>query len=124
MGFKEQPVFVNCAVLVETELKPLKLLKITKKIEKEMGRVKTFKYGPRKIDIDILLCEGLTINFKKLKIPHKDFLKRSFELLPSLEVAPNFVHPFFKKSLEEIAKDITFKKKAIKSIKPNIILTY
>lgn len=123
-GYRDQPVFVNLALLLETELKPLKLLKKIKKIEKEMGRIKTFKNGPRKIDIDILLSQEAFYKDKKLKIPHKNFLKRPFEFLPSLEISPDFVHPLLKKSLKEIGKDLSFKFKVVKSVKPDITLAY
>lgn len=111
-------------VLLVTDLKPLELLKRIKKIEKEMGRVKTFKNGPRKIDIDILLSEEVFFKDRKLKIPHKNFLKRPFEFLPSLEVSPDFIHPIQKKTLREIGERISFKLKAFKSIKPEITLAF
>lgn len=120
LGYKNQPIFINCALLIETDIKPINFLKKIKKIEKDLGRVKSFKNGPRKIDIDILLCENLISKFKKLKIPHKKFLKRAFEFLPSLEVAPSFIHPKFNKELKELSKKLIFKDKAYKSIKPQI----
>lgn len=123
-GYRDQPIFVNLTLLLQTDLKPLELLKKIKKIEKEMGRVKTFKNGPRKIDIDILLGEEVFFKNKKLKIPHKNFLKRPFEFFPSLEVAPHFIHPIEKKTLREIEEKISFKMKAIKSVKPEITLTF
>jgi len=117
VGYKDQPIFVNCSVLIETKLKPKELLRKIKKIEKNLGRVKTFKNGPRKIDIDILLCSDFIINEKKLKIPHKNFIERPFEFLPALEIAPDFKNPLLNKTLEEMKKDINFKYKAYKSIK-------
>lgn len=120
-GYKGQPIFINCAALIETDLFPLELLKKLKKIEKTLGRVKTFKNGPRKIDIDILLCSDYSVNYKKLKIPHKKFQERAFEFLPALEIAPDFRNPLSNKTLKEISKDISFKIKAYKSIKAEII---
>lgn len=120
-GYKNQPIFLNCALLIETEFKPIIFLKRIKKLEKDLGRVKSFKNGPRKIDIDILLCENLVSKFKKLKIPHKKFLKRAFEFLPSLEVAPSFIHPELNKKLNELSTSLIFKDKAYKSIKPQIV---
>lgn len=119
-GYRDQPIFVNCSVLIETNLNPKILLKKLKNIEKIMGRVKTFKNGPRIIDIDILLCDELKINYKKLKIPHKKFLKRPFEFLPSLEIAPSFIHPIEKKSLRDLSLILNFEKKAYRSIMPAI----
>ncbi len=119
-GFKDQPIFINLSVLIDTVLSPFEIFKINKKIEREMGRVKEFKNSPRIIDIDILLYENLVLITKKLKIPHKEFLKRPFTFFPSLEIAPNFVYTKKNKPLKEISKEINFSSKAYKSFKPKI----
>lgn len=121
-GFKDQPIFINCAVLIKTFLSPLKLLKKLKKIEKIMGREKNIKYGPRIIDLDILLYEKTIFKNKILQVPHKELLKRSFAFFPCLEIAPDFLHPIKNKKLIELKEELNFKDKAYKSFKPFISL--
>ncbi len=79
-GYKNQPKFLNTVWEIETELSPEKLLKTLKKIEKTVGRKKTFKWGPRVIDLDILIYGRKTINKKNLKIPHPQIKNRVFIL--------------------------------------------
>ena len=93
VDFINQPNFLNCVVEVQTSLGPEKLLLCVKKIEKEMGRVKTIDKGPRIIDIDILLYDNLLIDLPQLKIPHPLMTERDFVLKPLLEIAPELRHP-------------------------------
>jgi len=85
-GPGNQPKFLNAALKIRTELSPLKLLKNLKKIEKELGRTKTIRYGPRIIDLDILFYADKIINRKDLKIPHPKIFEREFVIRPLLEV--------------------------------------
>ena len=101
-GVKEQNNFYNCVVAIETELLPEDLLKRLKKIETETGRKKTFRWGPRVIDIDILYFNGLVYNSEKLRIPHPDLLNRDFFVIPLLELHQNIIHPGSNKKLSEI----------------------
>ena len=78
VDFINQPNFLNCVVEVQTSLGPEKLLLCVKKIEKEMGRVKTIDKGPRIIDIDILLYDNLIYKSNALEIPHKEICNRNF----------------------------------------------
>ncbi len=78
---------------METILEPLPLLQEIKKIELEMGRIPTFQYGPRLIDIDILLYDRLMMNSPELKIPHPQMKSRAFVLTPLVEIAPDLVIP-------------------------------
>lgn len=86
VGYKDQPDFLNQVIKVETELAPFQLLKTVKMIEKKMGRKKTFRWGPRVIDIDILLYNGVKINTKMLTIPHREIKNRDFLLILLKEV--------------------------------------
>ncbi|MFN3966223.1 MAG: 2-amino-4-hydroxy-6-hydroxymethyldihydropteridine diphosphokinase [Endomicrobiia bacterium] len=79
-GYKNQPKFLNTVWQIETKIPPEKLLKILKEIEKELGRKKTFKWGPRIIDLDILLYGRKKIDKKNLKIPHPQIKNRKFIL--------------------------------------------
>lgn len=101
-GYKKQKNFFNAVVKLKTKLLPLELLELCKKIEKKIGRTKSFRWGPREIDVDILFFGKEVIKNKKLTIPHSDLHNRNFVLTPLLEIAPNFVHPVFKKRVSEI----------------------
>ncbi len=88
-GYKEQHNFYNNVVEVETALSPAALLGACLGIEAGMGRVRQFKNGPRIIDIDVLLCEGMTLVTPELTVPHPFILERDFVLLPLKELFPN-----------------------------------
>jgi len=85
-GPKNQGKFLNAAIKIKTNLTPLLLLKKLKKIEIELGRTKTIRYGPRTIDLDILFYEDRIINRKNLKIPHPKIFEREFVTKPLLEI--------------------------------------
>lgn len=86
IGYKNQGKFLNLVIEIETELNPEKLLKTLQKIEKRMGRTRTFKNGPRIIDLDILLYNDEKIDKPTLKIPHPRMRKRKFVLKPLSEI--------------------------------------
>lgn len=92
-GGVEQPDFLNAVLLAETELAPEALLVLVKRLEEEIGRRPTVFWGPRVIDIDILLYDELTFASEKLTIPHREIKNRAFVLLPLLRVAPGLVLP-------------------------------
>ncbi len=77
-GVKNQPYFLNQGILIKTNLPPHLLLKVLKTIEKSTGRFKTFRWGPRIIDIDILSYGTLRISTAKLRIPHPGISSRKF----------------------------------------------
>jgi len=85
-GPKGQGKFLNAALKIKTRLLPLSLLKELKKIEKQLGRKKTVRWGPRTIDLDILLYEDKIIQAEKLTIPHPRLMERDFVLKPLLEL--------------------------------------
>ncbi|MFN3479713.1 MAG: 2-amino-4-hydroxy-6-hydroxymethyldihydropteridine diphosphokinase [Thermodesulfovibrionales bacterium] len=105
-GVREQPYFINMAVEVETNLPPDKLLHVVKEIEKEMGRTETYKWGPRIIDIDILLYDDLIHETSDLKIPHPFMHERDFVLRPLSEIAPDKVHPVLNKTISELLQNL------------------
>jgi 2-amino-4-hydroxy-6-hydroxymethyldihydropteridine diphosphokinase len=92
-GVLDQPPFLNQVVEAHTDLSPLELLTFIKQIELEMGRVKSERYGPRLIDIDILLYGDQIINLPDLVIPHPYMIERAFVLVPLTEIQPNLVIP-------------------------------
>ena len=92
-GFLEQADFLNGVCLITTDLPPQDLLKELKETEKEMGRKKTFKDGPRLIDLDIIYYNDIVLNTPTLTIPHPRAHERLFVMNGILEIAPDFVHP-------------------------------
>lgn len=109
-GKKGQPWFINIVVEVFTELSPFELFKKCKSIETKLGRQKREKWAEREIDIDILLYDDVTLSTPELQIPHPDMHNRRFVLIPLSEIAPNAIHPIFRKSVSELlieCKDTT-----------------
>ena len=100
--------FVNAIVQISTSLSPEELLIVLKRIEAQLGRERTEKreYTDRTIDIDILFYDDKLINNDKLVIPHKFFHKRAFMLVPMLEIAQDFVHPLFHKTVSELYDEL------------------
>jgi len=92
-GVKDQPRFLNAACTIDTRYPPHALLTVLKEIEVTMGRTPSTRYGPRLIDLDILLYDDLVIDTPDLKIPHPEMLRRAFVLLPLADIAPKVVHP-------------------------------
>ena len=88
VGYKDQSWFLNIAVAGETVLAPYALLSFTQSIEQGMGRVKLIRFGPRNIDIDILLYDDLILNDETLTIPHPRMTERAFVVEPLYEIAP------------------------------------
>jgi len=106
-GFKNQGDFLNQVIEAETSLDPHELMQVLKKIEKELGREKIFKYGPRNIDLDILFFDDAIIHDEDLNIPHPMVPNRAFVLIPLKEIAPDFVHPESGISVSELAESIS-----------------
>ena len=101
-GKSDQPNFLNQALHINTALKPMQLLHQILEIEKQMGRTRQEKYGPRNIDIDILFYNDEVHNDPSLIIPHPALQFRRFVLEPLNEIASNFVHPVLKRTIEQL----------------------
>lgn len=98
-GFQSDNTFLNATLQLETGLSPLELLKATQDIELEMGRTQKSNgaYHDRIIDIDILLYDDLILQTPELTLPHPLMHERQFVMEPLAEIAPNVIHPVFKK---------------------------
>ena len=104
-GKTDQPSFLNQALELETSLNARQLIRRILKAEKIMGRIRNEKYGPRLIDIDILLFNNEKHNYQFLKIPHPEMPNRRFALLPLAEIAADIIHPVLNKTINELLKE-------------------
>ena len=101
-GKTDQPNFLNCVIEINTEINPEHLLEICNKIENELGRIRKEKWGPRTIDLDILFIDDFVIRTPDLVVPHPEVHLRNFVLTSLMEIAPDFIHPVFNKTIKEI----------------------
>lgn len=93
VGFTQQPNFLNMVVKGRTSLQPLELLDTTQQIEHELGRTREVRWGPRTIDIDILLYNHISYKTDNLVIPHPRLKERAFVLYPLQDLSPDIVIP-------------------------------
>lgn len=105
VGFSNQPSFFNLACHATTTLSPEDLLARIKDVERLMGRVPTFRNGPRVIDIDILLFTGVIMRTATLVVPHPALPDRRFVLTPLSDIAPDLEHPVLHKTMTQLAAD-------------------
>ncbi len=103
-GFEKQRKFLNAAVKMKTFLTASDLLALCKYIENKIGRKKSFRWGPRKVDLDILFYGKKKVNTEKLKIPHPEIKNREFVLNPLKEIAPDLIHPVYGQSISNMLK--------------------
>lgn len=89
-GVTDQPPFVNAAALLETTLDPHALLAALKHVEADLGRVASFRWGPRAIDLDILAIDDVRLDDPALTIPHARLAERAFALVPLAEIDPSY----------------------------------
>ena len=106
VGYEDQPDFLNTVISGYTDLSPEELLNFVKKVEKQTGRIKRFRWGPREIDIDILFYGNLVIEKDNLIIPHPRIQERDFVLKPLCDLEPEFIHPVLKKTVLELFNNL------------------
>ena len=104
-GKENQPAFLNQALLIETKLNAEDVMNTILQIEKNMGRIRQEHLGPRTIDLDIIFFNDQIMNTENLTIPHPQMQKRNFVLTPLNEIAPDFIHPIFNKSIAQLLMD-------------------
>ena len=102
VGFREQPSFLNAVLALESDLAPSELLDALLAIERELGRIRTFRNAPRTLDLDILLYDGLVLDAPGLTVPHPRLHERGFVLAPLAEIAPGLVHPVLRISIAQL----------------------
>jgi 2-amino-4-hydroxy-6-hydroxymethyldihydropteridine diphosphokinase len=108
VDFVDQDWFVNAAVRIETILEPVQLLDMLKRIEKTAGRKESaLRFGPRVLDLDIILFDGQVMNTDRLVIPHPRMHERRFVLKPVCDIDPWVMHPVLKRSVQEILSDLS-----------------
>ena len=105
-GPVEQPDFLNGVIELETYLDPDEFLSVICDIENDAGRERIIHWGPRTLDIDIILFDDMIINTDDLTIPHPEMHKRQFVLEPMIEIAPHIIHPVFKKSVATLFEEL------------------
>jgi len=106
VGYLDQPDFLNLVFEAETDLLPLDLLDKCQNIEQELGRVRTIRFGPRTLDVDIILYGLESFEEERLTVPHPRMRERTFVLLPLLELNPELVVPKWAKTVRELAADL------------------
>lgn len=103
----KQPMFFNAALLLELQRSPLELLELCQQWEREAGRNRDreIPWGPRPLDLDLLVTPQVVMAHPRLQLPHPRLAQRRFALLPAAEVAPNLLHPLLHRSLAQLAGD-------------------
>jgi 2-amino-4-hydroxy-6-hydroxymethyldihydropteridine diphosphokinase len=114
-GNTEQGKFLNAVAEIETSLLPPALLAAVKGVEGALGRSPSVHWGPREIDIDILVYDGLVHSGEGLNVPHPDMEHRKFVLVPMMELAPDLVHPVNGMTVEEMASACRDESRVVKT---------
>jgi 2-amino-4-hydroxy-6-hydroxymethyldihydropteridine diphosphokinase len=117
VGYTPQPRFINAVVKLKTYLSPAQLLDELKSIEQKLGKEIKIRWGPRTIDLDLLLYDNLIIDEGGIQVPHPRMHTRSFVLIPLAELAAELMHPVLGLSMQELLKQIEHPTECVK-IKP------
>lgn len=106
-GKTDQKAFLNQVIVITTDLVAEKLMQSLLDIEQQLGRIRTEKFGPRTIDLDILFFDELVMKSKLVTLPHPAIQDRRFVLVPLAELSPRKVHPVYKQTVTALLKKCT-----------------
>ncbi|MGQ9688907.1 MAG: 2-amino-4-hydroxy-6-hydroxymethyldihydropteridine diphosphokinase [Desulfobaccales bacterium] len=102
LGPPDQPWYVNAVAQVRTRLTPEELMRLLHRIEEDLGRIRRERWGPRVIDLDLLLYNGEVLESPELRLPHPEMHQRAFVLAPLAEIAPEAWHPVLNQTAAEL----------------------
>jgi 2-amino-4-hydroxy-6-hydroxymethyldihydropteridine diphosphokinase len=105
-GVTDQPAFLNMVIKGKTRQGPQNLMRHLKLLEARLGRLPSIRYGPRKIDIDLLFYDDMLLNTPELTIPHPGLHERAFVLVPLADLAAELIHPVFGKSIRQLLGEL------------------
>lgn len=106
VGYTEQNMFLNAVLKVKTSYKPEELLEKCLEVERTLGRKREIRWGPRTLDLDILLYNHVNIETENLSVPHPRMLERAFVIIPLLELDPDIMLPKMEKPLKHVLNEI------------------
>lgn len=106
LGPPDQPWYVNAVAQLRTRLEPEELLRVLHRVEQDLGRVRGERWGPRVIDLDLLLYDGLITSGPDMVLPHGEMHRRAFVLVPLAEIAPGAWHPVLEKTAGELLAEL------------------
>jgi 2-amino-4-hydroxy-6-hydroxymethyldihydropteridine diphosphokinase len=106
LGPRNQPWYVNAVAMVRTRLTPEDLFRALRQIETALGRNRRERWGPRIIDLDLLLYDGEIVSTPELTVPHPEMHRRAFVLAPLAEIAPEAWHPVLKRRAAELLAEL------------------
>jgi 2-amino-4-hydroxy-6-hydroxymethyldihydropteridine diphosphokinase len=107
VDYQDQDWFVNYVVKIETDLEPLSLLELIKSIEQRAGRMQdAIRFGPRILDLDIVLYDDLVLDESRLTIPHPRMHNRRFVLKPICDIDPDIIHPVLQRTMANLLENL------------------
>ncbi len=110
-GYVQQDKFINGMIELRTLLTPDELLSVLHEVETDAGRERQVHWGPRTLDLDIIMYDALVLDTEQLVIPHMDMQNRDFVLIPLMEIAPNLRHPIFNKTIAQLKQELENRQK-------------